>query len=102
MEFRVLASTVLLVVCIVVCVGQENDQVVTASVLRRELNRAMHAMVVTASKCSFPATLLLTQPPPARRSSSWPHSLSLVSTGSGEPTIDPDKCTVTWRGVAKV
>ena len=49
-----LASTVLLVVCIVVCAGQENDQVVTASVLRRELNRARHAMTTTIFKLFNP------------------------------------------------
>ena len=32
--------------------------------------------------CSLLATLLVTLPPPARRSSSWPHSLPQVSTGS--------------------
>ena len=66
MKTLVLISVVLLVYCTAVCAGQENDQPLTTSELRRELNRAMHAMVVTASKCSFPATLLLTLPVPAR------------------------------------
>ena len=34
--------------------------------------------------------------------SSWPHNLPQVSTGSGELTMDPNTCTVTWRGAAKV
>ena len=51
MAIRVLASAV---VCVVVCAGQENDQPLTTSELRRELNRAMHAMVVTVFEMFIP------------------------------------------------
>ena len=54
MEIRVLASAVLLVVCIVVCACQEKEQPLTTSQLRRELNRAMHAMVVTVFEMFTP------------------------------------------------
>ena len=54
MEIRVLASAVLLVVCIVVCACQEKEQPLTTSQLRRQLNRAMHAMVVTVFEMFTP------------------------------------------------
>ena len=54
MKTLVLISVVLLVYCTVVCAGQENDQPLTTSELRRELNRAMHAMVVTVFEMFIP------------------------------------------------
>ena len=54
MQTLVLISVVLLVYCTVVCAGQENDQPLTTSELRRELNRAMHAMVVTVFEMFIP------------------------------------------------
>ena len=46
--------SVLLVYCTVVCASQEDDQLVTASVFRRELNRAKDAMVTTMFKIFYP------------------------------------------------